>query len=167
MCNSVSNLITKVLDDESSTFVVSGKEMMVTCDSKYEPSFFYLKGYLPINFGYDGKKFKEDDISNSYFFKQLYVKSVTSFEKDIFVIISYDWMLNIDKNELDVIRKYISETPNGTPIDRDFYKKYRKYFYLESCNPKIHNEFHRKGLSINEEGILVVNTESFDGYVPA
>ena len=140
-------LLNAVLKDESTNFICGAKDMMVSCNLKYEPSFNFIKNAMstPQTIAIEGVTINPADNSDCNFFKDITVKSIVYSDNDIFVVLSFDCVFNIDKEELKAYSDYINNPRNsGKVIDRDFYKKYRKYFYI----------LNKEQLIINSEGLL-------------
>lgn len=165
-----SSVLNNVLKDENTTFNFSEKQMMINCAKKFETSFVYLedKGTF---FGLGDDAYVTDKEGKKHYFKSIRVKSITYSENDVFVVITYQWTLEIDDNTLNEFLSKIKKIDYEQPIDSKFYRKYRKYFYIFGCSNVVANEYGNiegyKNLVVNSDGIVIYRKFPLIQSVPA
>ena len=163
-------VLKNILSDESTKYILGEKQLMITCGKKYETSFVYLedKGTF---FGVGDDAYVVDSEGKEHYFKSIRIKSTTYSETDVFVVISYQWTLEIEEEMLNEFLNTVQEIEFEQPIDSDFYKKFRKYFYIFGGSFVTRNEYGNiegyKNLVINNDGILVYRKVPLIQAIPA
>lgn len=166
--NTLSLLLTNVLKDSDTRYICGEKELMISCNNKYETSFLFLKdnNSYSMDVYIDSIILRTNDKTEKNYFKNVIIKSIVQVEKELFVVIAYDWIFNIDEDIKTEFYNFVTNFPENVPIPRNDYKKYKKYFYIFGSK-LIGDQLNYKILTVDNDGILMYKKLSAINTSPA